>query len=822
MSILSELKQQKHSLDDLAKLPQSLIMQMAQRKQIMPEMVAPILSRKAEMMEAVAKTKAIQSAPQAMAQPTVLESLMAKNVQPPQAQPQQAQPMAQSSVDLAGLAQMQPKFAGGGVVAFAGGDYVDGETADPEDEEFARHQAYLNRIISTYGKGDDDLELLKQSAKTADSIAKPAARKAPDTVVALALPTSKTYQMERSAVAEKRPEDTKPEVKEVTKEKVAVTQPVKPKPSVKAAPHPYAGMVAQDAKKYGVDPSISLRILNNETGNIKNPETAVSSAGAVGIAQFMPGTAKQYKIDPTDPKQASDAMNRHVKHLMRQYGDPQIVAIAYNWGEGNTNRWLKNGADPRRLPKETQNYLDKFMRTALAQGGEVKGYAEGGEVNSQSYAEKMKKVFGYEPFHGPAMKKYMSGGEVKHFQTGDYVGGLKLPPKSTSTAGDFFRSIGGEDAVNAVREGYYKSREFEDQMSGAEDLYPGLFESMTPEERARRIKAGDILFKGPQTVKKMTPAEIEAANAKIMAVSPKESTSQAPADSKSNAASRRGPSEPPPETVVEPPPAMSMATPESIQEVMAGLNEKPEEPFPKIEVSGVEPDEYAELMKESREAKTASAKQRKEDKAYAMIMAGLATMGGESPNALTNIAKGQATGLGMLQENRKQSAAEDAKLLQMQGTVLRYKDAALLAKEAQNQTIEYKNTLAELKRLQLDQNKDAKDAENQRKLEADAEKQRVGLERSFAKIHDLHFEIPKLQYKELMDQAGKAVLPEERDALEARANKILMDAQNSFRNNPIAQRYERLLYPEIDFDAVRKPPPAPPPALDTSKFKVVK
>lgn len=775
MSILSELKQQKHSLDDLAKLPQSLIMQMAQRKQIMPEMVAPILSRKAEMMEAVAKTKAIQSAPQAMAQPTVLESLMAKNVQPPQAQPQQAQPMAQSSVDLAGLAQMQPKFAGGGVVAFAGGDYVDGETADPEDEEFARHQAYLNRIISTYGKGDDDLELLKQSAKTADSIAKPAARKAPDTVVALALPTSKTYQMERSAVAEKRPEDTKPEVKEVTKEKVAVTQPVKPKPSVKAAPHPYAGMVAQDAKKYGVDPSISLRILNNETGNIKNPETAVSSAGAVGIAQFMPGTAKQYKIDPTDPKQASDAMNRHVKHLMRQYGDPQIVAIAYNWGEGNTNRWLKNGADPRRLPKETQNYLDKFMRTALAQGGEVKGYAEGGEVNSQSYAEKMKKVFGYEPFHGPAMKKYMSGGEVKHFQTGDYVG----DPMGT----------GASEILNVEKKPY-----------GLSELGKWFLRQQ-----------GNPEWKIEQEDKKAL-AEDAKNKAAQPAVPPKPvgSASGPPADPRSNIASRTGPFEAPPETVVEPPPAMSMATPESIQEVMAGLNEKPEEPFPKIEVSGVEPDEYAELMKEIREAKTASAKQRKEDKAYAMIMAGLATMGGESPNALTNIAKGQATGLGMLQENRKQSAAEDAKLLQMQGTVLRYKDAALLAKEAQNQTIEYKNTLAELKRLQLDQNKDAKDAENQRKLEADAEKQRVGLERNFAKYRELYLDIPKLQYKELMDQADKAIVPEDKYALVARANKILMDAQNSFHNDPIAQRYERLLYPEIDFDAVRKPPPAPP------------
>jgi hypothetical protein len=437
MSILSELKQQKHSLDDLAKLPQSLIMQMAQRKQIMPEMVAPILSRKAEMIEAVAKTKALQTAPNAIAQPTVLENLMAKNVQPPQAQPtpqpmaQAPQPMArspQSSVDLAGLGQMQPQFAGGGVVAFAEGDYVDGETIDPEEDEFARHQAYLNRIISIYGADESAMPMGIME------------RKAPDAMVALASPTSRAYEMERSSVVQKSPKQSRPEVRDVTKERVEEIKPQgdaksKERVEVKGTPakppkripnpldHPYAGMVAQDAKKHGVDPKLSLRLLNNETGGIKNPEAVVSPAGAIGIAQFMPKTAGQYKIDPTDPKQASDAMNRHVKHLMRQYGDPQIVAIAYNWGEGNTNRWLKNGADPRRLPKETQNYLDKFVKTAFAQGGEVEGYAEGGEVNAQSYSEKMKKAFGYEPFHGPAMQKYMSGGEVKHFQTGDFVSG---------------------------------------------------------------------------------------------------------------------------------------------------------------------------------------------------------------------------------------------------------------------------------------------------------------------------------------------------------------------------------------------------------------
>jgi len=810
MSILSELKQQKHSLDDLAKLPQSLIMQMAQRKQIMPEMVAPILSRKAEMIEAVAKTKALQTAPNAMAQPTVLESLMARNVQPPQAQPtpqpmaQAPQPMAkspQSSVDLVGLGQMQPQFAGGGVVAFARGDYVDmDEMVDPEEDEFSRHQAYLNRIISTYGADESAMPMGIME------------RKAPDAMVALASPTSRAYEMERSSVVQKSPKQSRPEVRDVTKERVEEIKPQgdaksKERVEVKGTPakppkripnpldHPYAGMVAQDAKKHGVDPKLSLRLLNNETGGIKNPEAVVSPAGAIGIAQFMPKTAGQYKIDPTDPKQASDAMNRHVKHLMRQYGDPQVVAIAYNWGEGNTNRWLKNGADPRRLPKETQNYLDKFMRTALAQGGEVKGYAEGGEVNSQSYAEKMKKVFGYEPFHGPAMKKYMSGGEVKHFQTGDAV---KAQPQG-SVIGKQFRDFFGNIYDSLGRIINYANPE-QDGFSFSEGPIPqdqATEKSVVLQKKAQLQPAVPANPPNPQiTTTKVplveaTPKVREASKTKLER-----------------------------DAELEPPLAMSRPTPESLADVNEALNEKPVD-FPKVEVGGIPTDDYAELMKEIKEAKTASAKQRKEDKAYANIMSGLATMGGESPNAFTNIAKGQMVGLGMLQENRKQSAAEDAKLLQMQGTVLRYKDAALLAKAAQDQTIDYRNRLADLREQQLKQDKDAKSAETERKIEADLEKKRANLQRSYDRLKELHFEMPMLQYKELMGQAGKAVLPEERDALETKANKILIDAQKSFQNNPMARDYEKLLFPEIDFDVYYSKQSTPPPIIDTTGFKRV-
>jgi hypothetical protein len=61
MSILSAIKQQSGSIEDLAKLPQTMIMQMAQRKEIVPEMVPAILAKKAEMIDRIAKNKGIET-----------------------------------------------------------------------------------------------------------------------------------------------------------------------------------------------------------------------------------------------------------------------------------------------------------------------------------------------------------------------------------------------------------------------------------------------------------------------------------------------------------------------------------------------------------------------------------------------------------------------------------------------------------------------------------------------------------------------------------------------------------------------------------------
>jgi len=60
---------------------------------------------------------------------------------------------------------------------------------------------------------------------------------------------------------------------------------------------------------------------------------ASSSAGAQGIAQFMPGTAASYGlVDPFDPVEAIDAQAHLMSDLIRQFGSPELALAAYNAG----------------------------------------------------------------------------------------------------------------------------------------------------------------------------------------------------------------------------------------------------------------------------------------------------------------------------------------------------------------------------------------------------------------------------------------------------------------------------------------------------------
>jgi len=82
----------------------------------------------------------------------------------------------------------------------------------------------------------------------------------------------------------------------------------------------------------------------------------VSRAGARGIAQFMPKTARLVGLkDPMNPRQALPASAKFLRGLMHRFGNNYgLAAAAYNAGPGRVSRWLKRGGA---LPRETRNYV---------------------------------------------------------------------------------------------------------------------------------------------------------------------------------------------------------------------------------------------------------------------------------------------------------------------------------------------------------------------------------------------------------------------------------------------------------------------------------
>lgn len=119
----------------------------------------------------------------------------------------------------------------------------------------------------------------------------------------------------------------------------------------------YEGMVVAAAAKYGVDPDI-LRAMATIESNF-NPN-AVSSVGARGLVQIMPGTARGLGFTPEqmfNPQLNLEAAAKYVSQLQRlKYvgNNLTLIAAAYNAGPGNV---LKYGGVPPF--KETQNHVRK-------------------------------------------------------------------------------------------------------------------------------------------------------------------------------------------------------------------------------------------------------------------------------------------------------------------------------------------------------------------------------------------------------------------------------------------------------------------------------
>ena len=83
-----------------------------------------------------------------------------------------------------------------------------------------------------------------------------------------------------------------------------------------------------------------------------------SPAGAQGVAQFMPGTARERGLaDPFDPEQAIPAAASFVRELSGRFGNLGLAAAAYNGGPTRVASWL---AGTGGLPLETRDYVARI------------------------------------------------------------------------------------------------------------------------------------------------------------------------------------------------------------------------------------------------------------------------------------------------------------------------------------------------------------------------------------------------------------------------------------------------------------------------------
>ena len=120
--------------------------------------------------------------------------------------------------------------------------------------------------------------------------------------------------------------------------------------------HKYEADVIKEAKRIGLPENIALHALYKETGGLKDPESARSKAGAIGIMQLMPATAKELGVNPHDPIENIQGGVGYLKKMYDKYQDPRLTLMAYNAGPGRVDKALKSREGLSSLPLETRNY----------------------------------------------------------------------------------------------------------------------------------------------------------------------------------------------------------------------------------------------------------------------------------------------------------------------------------------------------------------------------------------------------------------------------------------------------------------------------------
>lgn len=133
---------------------------------------------------------------------------------------------------------------------------------------------------------------------------------------------------------------------------------------------------AGNAKAQDIDNKFIDAIAKVESNH--TPSAFNARSGAIGIMQITPIVLKEYNLHNRykyKPEELFDLrvntivgswyLRRIVSHYFTVYkipDTPDNICIAYNWGIGNLRKWLRNGSDYSKLPRETSDYISKVRK----------------------------------------------------------------------------------------------------------------------------------------------------------------------------------------------------------------------------------------------------------------------------------------------------------------------------------------------------------------------------------------------------------------------------------------------------------------------------
>ena len=579
------------------------------------------------MLQEKMKQQQAMRAPQPP-QPSIAEQVMA------QAQ-SEGIPQLQSNLPAQGM-------AGGGIVAFAGG----GSSDDSEDDyEDSYDLAEANQAM-------DDASL-SRAIMARSNPNKPAGSSLmnmlPEGITSLVRRVSETFSKPAEGAAT-------------------------PKESAKGK-HKYYDKIVSEAEKLSLSPDFALRIAQKETGNLANPESAVSPAGALGVMQLMPRTARGLGVkDPMNPDENIAGGVRYAKQMLDKYGDEKLAAMAYNWGPGNVDKWLKSGQGIDALPRETQKYA-----AAFAEGGSVKHFQVGGlsavdlmnlplsdvkrmaqmsELGAADELLRRQKNMGVgparmagSPAFSTAAPAVEAGAAVEAPALARGIGSLVSRATVPLMVGSAGYGIG--EAMLKKKQAEELAKYGPEPEPTAEELARAAAPLTAPPSMSRKIQ--QQFGATPLAPLTYTPAGVETYGPRPGYTPPKKSV-RADASVFDREDAEAGPSMA----------AMSQNVDQSaFEKKIQDLQAQPMRPAaaaPAAEDKEKAPssmDEYLQMLKGGYEDMK---KQKEEDKYLALLAAGLGMMGGTSQYAAANIGAGAMHGVSSLMEANKQRAAEKSAL----------------------------------------------------------------------------------------------------------------------------------------------------------------